>query len=92
MNYFVYILKCADKSFYTGIAKNLQQRIKQHNGQIKGGATYTRTRQPVKLFYSEEFSTRSEALKREHQIKKLTHSQKANLLPTPATTSTSTTS
>ena len=87
MSYIVYVLKCSDKSFYTGIAKNLQQRIKQHNGQIKGGATYTRTRQPVKLVYSEEFSTRSEALKREHQIKKLTHSQKAGLLPTSATAS-----
>lgn len=80
MSYFVYVLKCADGSFYTGIAKNLEQRLNQHNGKIKGGAIYTRTRQPVKLFYFEELKTRSQVLKREHQIKKLTHAEKASLV------------
>lgn len=81
MNYFVYIVKCSDNSLYTGIATNLEKRIKEHNGLLKGGAIYTRNKRPVKLKYWEEFKTRSEALKREYEIKQMKREVKAKLLP-----------
>lgn len=91
MNYFVYIIKCSDNSLYTGIATSLEKRIKQHDGKLKGGAKYTRGKGPVKLIYSEEFKTRSQALKREAEIKKLKREEKL-LLPTPSATSSATSS
>ncbi len=79
MDYFVYLLKCSDGSFYCGIAKDLDKRLKQHNGLIKGGSVYTRSKRPVKLIYFEEYKTRSDALKREYEIKKLSHKRKSSL-------------
>ena len=67
--YFVYMLKCADDTFYTGIATELERRIVEHNSSDKG-AKYTRTRRPVVLVYSEEHPDRSSASKREYEIKK----------------------
>jgi len=67
--YFVYILKCADETLYTGIATELERRIEEHNGSDKG-AKYTRARRPVRLVYSEEHPDRSSASKREYEIKK----------------------
>jgi len=79
VDYFVYLLKCSDGSFYCGIAKDLDKRLKQHNGLIKGGSVYTRSKRPVKLIYFEEYKTRSDALKREYEIKKLSHKRKSSL-------------
>ncbi len=63
----VYILECADKSLYTGSTNDLKKRFETHkNG--KGGR-YTRSHKPVKIIYSEKFETKSEALKREIEIK-----------------------
>ena len=74
----VYILRCGDGSLYTGIAKDVGARVKQHN---EGrGATYTRTRLPVKLLYQEDALTRSEALVREAQIKAMPHSKKEEII------------
>ena len=67
--YFVYMLKCSDDTFYTGIATELERRIHEHNSSDKG-AKYTRTRRPVILVYSEEHPDRSSASKREYEIKK----------------------
>jgi putative endonuclease len=67
--YFVYIVKCADNTLYTGIATELERRIEEHNGSDKG-AKYTRVRRPVSLVYSEEYPDRSSASKREYEIKK----------------------
>jgi len=67
--YFVYMVKCADNTFYTGIATELERRIEEHNSSEKG-AKYTRTRRPVELVYSEEHPDRSSASKREYEIKK----------------------
>ena len=67
--YFVYMLKCSDDTFYTGIATELERRIDEHNSSDKG-AKYTRTRRPVVLVYSEEHPDRSSASKREYEIKK----------------------
>ena len=75
--HYVYILKCADGTLYTGWTTNLENRIKAHNN--KKGAKYTRSRTPVELFYSEEFETKSEALKREAAIKKMSRADKTML-------------
>jgi putative endonuclease len=74
--YIVYILLCNDMSLYTGITNNLERRFKQHNGQIKGGAKYTRSKRPVSLLYTEKFETKSDAMKREYEIKKLKKDKK----------------
>jgi putative endonuclease len=77
MRYFVYILLCQDGSFYTGYTKNLDKRILLHvNGR---GARYTKMHSPIRIAHVEEFSTRSEAMKRERVIKKLNHQQKSDL-------------
>jgi len=73
--YFVYILECSDKTFYTGITTNLDRRIAEHNSS-KLGAKYTKVRRPVKLIYSQEFINRSEASKEESKIKKLSRHEK----------------
>ena len=76
--HFVYLLRCVDDSLYCGYTNNLTKRVETHN---RGkGAKYTRRRTPVTLVYSEEFETKSEALKREHQIKKLSRKEKLELL------------
>jgi len=67
--YYVYIVKCADETLYTGIATELDRRIDEHNHSDKG-ARYTRVRRPVKLLYNEEYPDRSTASKREYEIKK----------------------
>lgn len=78
--YFVYILECTDGSFYTGSTNNIHKRFLDHiNG--KGGK-YTRSHKPLKIIYKEKFQTKSEALKREIQIKKLTKPEKRKLLNT----------
>ena len=76
MNY-VYILECADDSLYTGWTTDLEKRIQAHND--KKGAKYTKSRTPVKLFYCEECESKSAALKREAEIKKLPRQQKLNM-------------
>jgi len=75
----IYILECGDKTLYCGITNNLEKRMRQHRGEIKGGAKYTRSRQPFSITYTEEVLTRSEALKREFIIKKMAKSDKAEL-------------
>ena len=76
----VYILQCADGSLYTGVARNLQRRLLQHNGELAGGSRYTRGRRPVALLWSDTAPDRSTAQKREASIKRLSRSQKMRLL------------
>ena len=67
MSFWVYILRCADRSYYTGHTDNLEKRIVEHQtGEIEG---YTSTRLPVTLVFADEFLTREEALARERQVK-----------------------
>ena len=74
----VYSLRCGDGSLYTGIAKDVRTRVKQHS---EGrGAAYTRTRLPVKLLYQQEGLTRSKALIREAQIKAMPRSKKEQII------------
>lgn len=75
----VYIVRCADGSLYTGIAKSLDKRISEHNSSNLG-AKYTRTRRPVKLAYAEGYDSRSAASKREAVIKKMSKLEKEALI------------
>ena len=77
MSYFTYILKCADDTLYTGYTDDIEKRVFVHNS--GKGAKYTRARLPVSLLYFEEFQSKSDALKREAAIKKLTRKEKLNL-------------
>lgn len=77
--YFVYILKCSDKTLYAGITVDLVRRTKEHNSS-KLGAKYTRTRRPVKLVYNKSFKNRSLATKAEMAIKKMTRAEKLLLV------------
>ena len=76
----IYILECRDGSFYCGITNNIEKRLKQHKGEIKGGAKYTRSHWPCKLVYKEKSASRSEALQREVIIKKMSKDEKQALI------------
>lgn len=77
MNY-VYILTCSDGTLYTGWTNDIEKRVKAHN---EGkGAKYTKARRPVTLSYTESFETKSEAMKREAAIKKLSRAEKLKLI------------
>lgn len=76
----VYIVRCADGSLYTGIARDLERRIAEHNGDIGQGASYTRSRRPVRLVYREPAADRSAASRREYQIKQLSRAEKLALI------------
>jgi len=77
--WYVYILRCADDSLYTGVTTDLERRLREHN-EAKLGAKYTRNRRPVKLVYSEKAENRSEACKREAAIKRLSRKEKIRLI------------
>lgn len=75
---YVYIIKCSDKSLYTGWTNDLENRIKKH--QSGNGAKYTRGRLPVSLVYYEELTSRSLAMTREAMIKKMSRAEKDLLI------------
>ena len=77
--YHLYILKCADKTLYTGITTDLKRRLLEHNGSTLG-ARYTSSRRPVKIVYSKKFKNRSLASKEEARIKNLGRSDKLKLI------------
>jgi putative endonuclease len=77
--YYLYILKCADDTLYTGITTDLERRISEHNTSSLG-SKYTKARRPVKLAYFKEFTDRSAASKHECFIKKLSRLQKLALI------------
>ena len=68
--WYTYYVRCNDGSIYGGITTDLSRRVKQHNGELPGGAKYTRGRGPVQLAYVEVHSNRSDASKREYYLKK----------------------
>lgn len=78
MAFYAYLLRCADGSLYCGSTADLEKRVREHN-ESPTGAKYTRGRRPVVLEYFESFETRSEALRREAQIKKLPRKRKEEL-------------
>ena len=76
----VYIVRCADGTLYTGIAKDVARRVDEHNSSRLLASRYTRARRPVVLVYREIMATRSTASKREHEIKQMTRPEKEALL------------
>ena len=77
--YYLYILKCADKTLYTGITTDLKRRVVEHNDS-KLGARYTSSRRPVKVVFVKKFKNRASASKEEARIKKLKRSKKLELI------------
>jgi len=75
---FVYVVRCCDGTLYTGWTDDIEKRLAAHNGGT--GGKYTRARLPVVLAYKEEFASKSEALRRERAIKKMTRAAKLKLL------------
>ena len=78
MKYYVYIVECADGSYYAGTTNNLQKRLTEHN-ESKRGAHYTKIRRPVVLKHSEAFSTLLGARQREAEIKNWKRAKKEAL-------------
>jgi len=78
-SWWVYILKCADNTLYTGVTTDVERRVDEHNHD-KLGAKYTKARRPVRLLYQEVCENRSEACKRESAIKKLKRREKLALV------------
>ena len=81
MEYWVYMLRCADGSLYTGYTNDVDRRAAVHNS--GRGAKYTRSRRPVRVVYRERCVDRSAAIRREAAVKRLTHIQKERLLSVP---------
>lgn len=80
MSFYVYILRCADGTLYTGYTDDPERRARVHNA--GKGAKYTRSRLPVELVYREALGDKSAALRREREIKKLSRAQKLALIST----------
>ena len=78
--WYIYMLLCADGSLYTGITTDCERRLKEHNGNNKLGAKYTRARRPVVLVWKEASGCRSLAGKREYQIKQYSREKKLALI------------
>ena len=76
-NWCLYILRCADNTYYTGITNNFSKRLEAHEKGV--GAKYTKGRGPFKLMYKEFFKNRSQALKREIEVKSLSRAEKESL-------------
>jgi len=75
--HYIYVLRCADGTFYCGYTTDVTRRLQEHNGASNtAGAKYTRGRRPVQVIHQESFATRSEAQKREVVIKKMTRQEK----------------
>ena len=82
MSYFVYMLLCQDGSYYTGTTNDLAKRF--HTHEQGKGAKHTRSHKPVALVYHEACEDKAAALRREHELKKLTHAEKRDLAKTRA--------
>ncbi|WP_151703392.1 GIY-YIG nuclease family protein [Nitrincola alkalilacustris] len=82
-NWYVYMLRCADGSLYTGVTTDLTRREQEHNTNDKLGARYTRGRRPVVMVWCEPHPDRASASRREVALKRLRRSQKEHLIKTP---------
>jgi putative endonuclease len=77
--HYIYILRCSDNTFYTGYTNDLNKRLFAHNTLVTG-AKYTKARRPVMLVYSEKFKTKSKAMKREWEIKRMRREEKVKII------------
>ena len=76
--HFVYVIECADGSLYTGYTTDVERRVAEHD--TGDGAKYTRGRTPVELVHVESYTSRSAAMRREHEVKQLTRYEKERLV------------
>ena len=81
MPYFTYIIRCRDDTLYTGWTDDVDKRLAAHNSGV--GSKYTRAKLPVELVYKEEHPSKSEAMRRERAIKKMSRAVKQCLIATP---------
>jgi len=77
--WFLYVLRCADNTLYTGVTTDVRRRLKEHNTSSRG-AKYTKARRPVKIVYWIDFKDRSTAQKAEYKFKQLTRKQKEEII------------
>jgi putative endonuclease len=77
VTHYVYVVECSDGTLYTGYTKDVERRVEEHNA--GEGAKYTRGRTPVEVVHVEEYTTRSEAMSREAEIKKMSRKEKERL-------------
>lgn len=77
--WYVYILKCSDKTLYTGVTTDIERRLREHNNS-KNGAKYTKARRPVVLMYKKAFKTRSRAQMEESSLKRMSRTAKLAIL------------
>ena len=77
--WYLYVVECNDMTLYTGVTMDTDRRIREHN-QSNRGAKYTRARRPVKLVYKRRYDTKSEALKAEHEFKRLMRTTKLEII------------
>jgi putative endonuclease len=78
--YYFYLLRCRDNSLYAGITTDLARRLGEHNSTTGKGSKYVRSRQPAQLVYQEKFASKSKALKREVEVKRLHKTKKEQLV------------
>ncbi|BAS67542.1 MAG: GIY-YIG nuclease family protein [Gammaproteobacteria bacterium] len=78
--WFVYLLRCINGTLYCGVTNDIDKRLRQHNGEIKGGAKYTRANGPCELVHQEPAKDRSSAQKREYEIKEMPRIEKMRLV------------
>ncbi len=79
-SWYVYLLECADGTLYAGVTTDPSRRLRQHNGELVGGARYTRARRPVRMVYQEACADRQAACRREAEIRTYSRRRKLNLL------------
>ncbi|MFZ6036255.1 MAG: GIY-YIG nuclease family protein [Patescibacteria group bacterium] len=77
--YILYIVKCADRTFYTGICRDVKKRLVEHNTTDRG-AKYTRARRPVRLVYQRTYRNRSTASRAEARVKQMTRADKIKMI------------
>lgn len=75
-NWYIYLLLCADGSLYCGVSTDVERRVRQHNGELPGGAKCTRARRPVRLAARAVCADQGEALRLERQVKALPKAEK----------------
>lgn len=79
-NWYVYLVRCSDDTYYTGITTDVERRVEEHNSSNQLGARYTRSRRPIQLIYHENVESRSTAAKREAEIRRLGRKGKEALI------------
>lgn len=81
-DWFLYLIRCCDSTLYTGISTNVDRRFGQHQGKGNAGSKYLKGRGPLSLIFQKKLSSRSQALKVEHRVKRMSKASKERLIKT----------